>query len=191
MAIFWISMDIHGTSMDITLLSLWCRFGVTLGSLWCHCGVTLESVWGNFCVTLGSLWGHSGVTWLEKTWPEVTLESVGSEKLASMSLRNQLARKNSPRSRFGDASRSHLKSLRSHLAREDSSRGHFEVSKLCKETVRETVPVPLNSEALCSAPPRTEEGYSQVHSSIYIYIYIMCIYDVYMCLSLPCLFSLC
>ena len=63
-----------------------------------------------------------------------------------------------------------------------SLQSHFEVTWLektrvevtskfrsyAKKLFEKTVPVPLNSEALSSAPPRTEDGYPQVRTSIYI-----------------------
>ena len=154
--------------------------------------VTSGSLWGHRArpeLGSGSLRGHFGITWLKK--------------LSSGSLRGHLAQETLARSHFGATwlgrtrlevtsiltretrlevtSGPHLdvssKSLRSHLAREDSSRGHFEVSKLCTKLFETTVAVPLNSEALSSAPPRTEDGYPRVHSSIiYIYIYIYYVY---------------
>ena len=149
---------------------------------------------------------HFEVAWPGKTRPEVTSKSLGSRKLGSRSLRDHLAQENSARSHFevtwpGKArpevtSKSlgsrepGSKSLRGRISM--SLQSHFEVTWLektraevtskfrnyAKKLLEKTVPVPLNSEALSSAPPRTEDGYPRVHTSmyvcicIYIYIYI-------------------
>ena len=148
------------------------HFGATSGSPGSprpRLGVTSGPLRGHLArrdLGSGSLRGHLGIIWLEKTRLEVTSGSLGSRKLGSKSLRGHLARENSARSHFDVTCLA--KSLRSHLAREDSSRGHVEASKLCKKPFEKTVPVTPNSEALSSAPPRTEDGYPRVHTSIYI-----------------------
>ena len=103
---------------------------------------------------------HFEVTWLGETRLEVTSTLLGSRKLGPKSLRGRISM-----------------SLQSHFEVTWLEKTRVEVTSkfrsYAKKLFEKTVPVTPNSEALSSAPPRTEDGYPRVHTSIYIYI---CIY---------------
>ena len=110
---------------------------------------------------------HFGVTWHKRL--EVTSRSLGLGKLRPKSLRSHLGRENSTRSHFGAASQCHFKVPWLEKTRVEVT---SKFRSYAKKLFEKTVPGPLNSEALSSAPPRTEDGYPRVHTSIHIYIYI-------------------
>ena len=119
------------------------------------------------------------VTWLENGLLEVTSRSLGSRKLGSKSLGGHLAQENAARSHFEvtwleqarleDTSRSLAsETARSHSTPAQLARGNCS-RKLFEETVQGSChgSTELCITTLCFI--RNENGYSRVHTSIYIY----------------------